>query len=371
MVLESEEKIKALFDASQDVVLLIDRNGKIVSANSKAQQTLRNGNQLVGYNFNEIIDPLFHTQFNSYINSVLDNKIGRGFSLISTTKRTYEITISPIFKHGIDVSGLAIYIQDITDILTWRDEKKNLEEQLFQVQKLESVGTMAGGVAHDFNNYLGTILGYSSMGFEDSEEDTKARRYFEQIKSAAKSAQHTVQKILTFSRKGEDIKLIRVNLVEVAKEAMAMADSTRPKSVNFQIDNSVNLVEILGDPIEMQQVFINLFNNAFHAMESIEKGNLECKISNTLFNQDHQSILKKFKSKNIAGISISDNGTGMPDQVLKRIFEPFFTTKDVGNGTGLGLSVVHGIIKNHKGELIVDSTLGKGSTFYIYLPAIS
>lgn len=371
MVLESEEKIKALIDASHDIVFLVDRKGQIVSANARAEEALRGGNQLIGYNFKEVVQPFFQDQFDAHITKVLNKKNSREFSLISTTKRNYEITISPIFKHGIEVSGLAVYMQDVTDILVSRKEKKKLEEQLFQVQKLESIGTMAGGVAHDFNNYLGTILGYSSMGYDDSEEGTPVKRYFNQIMAASKSAQHTVKKILTFSRKNEDKKLGRVNLVDVAKEALAMVESTKPIEINLQADFAEESVEVLGDSIEMQQVFINLFNNAFHAMEGAKRGHLQCSISNSLFVEDHKHIIKNFNTKSIASIRISDDGMGMTDKVLKRIFEPFFTTKDVGKGTGLGLSVVHGIIKNHQGELHVDSTVGSGTTFYIYLPAIS
>lgn len=371
MVLESEEKIKALIDASHDIVFLVDRKGQIVSANARAEEALRKGNQLVGYNFKEIVQPFFQDQFDEHIARILNKKISAEFSLISTAKRNYDITISPIFKHGIEVSGLAVYMQDVTEILASQSEKKKLEEQLFQVQKLESVGTMAGGVAHDFNNYLGTILGYSSMGYDDSSEGTPAKRYFNQIMTASKSAQHTVKKILTFSRKSESNKLDRVNLVDVAKEAATMIESTKPKEIELKTNLSVGSVEILGDSIEMQQVFINLFNNAFHAMEGAKQGHLQCNISNSLFEEKHKSVIKNFTTKNIAGIRISDDGMGMTDQTTKRIFEPFFTTKNVGKGTGLGLSVVHGIIKNHQGELFVESTLGKGSTFYIYLPAIS
>lgn len=371
MVLESEEKIKALIDASHDIVFLVDRKGLIVSANVKAVDTLRNGSQLVGYNFKEIVQPFFHDKLDIYIEQVLKKKSSKEFSLTSSTKRNYEITISPIFKHGIEVSGLAVYMQDVTDILASQKERKKLEEQLFQVQKLESVGTMAGGVAHDFNNYLGTILGYSSMGYDDAVEGSAAKRYFNQIMTASKSAQHTVQKILTFSRKSDENKLKRVNLKEVAKEAVSMVDSTKPSGIKLKLDLSSKPVEILGDAIEIQQVFINLFNNAFQAMADTESGSLYCTVSNSLFVKEHENSLKKFKSKNIAGIRIEDNGIGMNDKVLKRIFEPFFTTKEVGKGTGLGLSVVHGIIKNHQGELYVESTVGKGTTFYIYLPAIS
>lgn len=371
MVLESEEKIKALIDASHDIVLLVDRQGLIVSANSTAETTLRKGSQLVGYNFKEIVAPFFQNQFDSHIAWVLSHKTSRTFSLISSTKRTFGITISPIFKQGIDVSGLAVYIEDVTDILASREEKKKLEDQLYQVQKLESVGTMAGGVAHDFNNYLGTILGYSSMGLDDAEEGSNTKRYFSQIRTASKAAQHTVQKILTFSRKDENKKVARVNLVEVAKDAISMTESTKPIDVNFETIYSSESVEILGDTIEMQQVFINLINNAFHALEGTKDGHIVCQISEGYFSEEHKNKLGNFSAKDIAGIRIVDNGVGMSEQVLKRVFEPFFTTKDVGRGTGLGLSVVHGIIKNNKGELIVESTLGKGSSFYIYLPAIS
>jgi|GEM_PF-6145791 len=371
ILLESEEKIKALLDTSHDIVLLVDREGQIVSANTRAEVALRNGNQLVGYNFNEIVQPYFQNQFDPHLSRVMNQKTGREFTLISTSKHIYEITISPIFKYGIEVSGLAIYMHDITDIIAAREEKKKLEEQLFQVQKLESVGTMAGGVAHDFNNYLGTILGYSSMGFDDATEGSAAKRYFSHIISASRSAQHTVKKILTFSRKNENKKLSRVNLVDVAKEALTLVESTRPEEVEFKLDFGSDTIEILGDDIEIQQVFINLFTNAFHAMEGGGKGILECAVQYGIFSSEHRNVVSSIKGNNIAGICVTDNGMGMSQQVLKRIFEPFFTTKNVGSGTGLGLSVVHGIIKNHKGEMHVESKTGKGTRFYIYLPAIS
>jgi PAS domain S-box-containing protein len=371
IVLESEEKIKALLDASHDIVLLVDRKGIIVSANAKAEKTFRNGGQVVGYNFKEVIEPYFQNQFDPQIAKVLKSKKAKQFNLFSTNKRTYDITISPIFKHGIEVSGLAVYLQDITLILSAESEKKKLEKQLFQVQKLESVGTMAGGVAHDFNNYLGTILGYSSMGFDDTEEGSSEHRYFDQIMKASKSAQHTVQKILTFSRKNETISLNRVDLVAVAKEAMNMVESTKPKEVQLLLNHEVENIEILGNDVEIQQVFINLFNNAFHAMEAVESGILKCDIKTHVFKENHQAIVDKFKAKSIVGIHIQDNGIGMDEQILQRIFEPFFTTKDVGSGTGLGLSVVHGIIKNHKGDIRAESKIGEGSSFFIYFPAIT
>lgn len=209
------------------------------------------------------------------------------------------------------------------------------------------------------------------MGYDDAEEGSSLKRYFNQIRTASKSAQHTVQKILTFSRTNESKKVSRIDLVKVAQSAIEMVDSTRPKEIALDADYRVDSIEILGDSVELQQVFINLFNNAFHAMEGTKQGQLDCILTNTLFKESHQTIVNRLNSRKIAGICVKDTGMGMTDQVLNRIFEPFFTTKSVGNGTGLGLSVVHGIIKNHKGELQVESTLGEGTTFYIYLPAIS
>jgi len=372
ILLESEQKIKALIDASNDIVLLVDVNGIVISANSKADKTLKKDLQpLIGNDFKSIAQSFFDGQFNMHLTRVLNLRKSHRFSLISSTKRTYEITINPVFKKDVEISGLAIYMQDVTDILNAQDEKKKLEEQLFHVQKLESVGTMAGGVAHDFNNYLGTILGYSSMGFDDAEEGSSIKRYFNQIIRASKSAQHTVQKILTFSRTNESKKVSRIDLVKVAQSAIEMVESTRPKEIKLDADYRVDSIEILGDSVELQQVFINLFNNAFHAMEGTKQGQLDCTIGNTPFKESHQSIVNRLNSRKIACICVKDTGMGMAEHVLNRIFEPFFTTKSVGNGTGLGLSVVHGIIKNHKGELEVESTLGEGTTFYIYLPAIS
>jgi PAS domain S-box-containing protein len=371
IVLESEEKIKALLDASHDIVLLLDRENKIVSANSRADNTLNKGNQIIGFNFLEIVQPLFHNHLDTHIIRVLKQKVSKTFSLTSSDKRTFDVTISPVFKQGLAISGLAIFMKDITEVLVSLEEKKKLEEQLFQVQKLESIGTMAGGVAHDFNNYLGTILGYSSMGYDDSEEGTPSHKYFNQIIIATKSAKHTVQKILTFSRNNENKKLNRVNLHNSAKEALDLVESIRPKEIEIKQNSVDKSVEILGDAIEIQQVFINLFTNAFHAVEGTEHGFFEYSINHGLFKDEHKSIIQSLKTNNIAGIYVLDNGVGMNEQILKRIFEPFFTTKDVGSGTGLGLSIVHGIIKNHQGVLHVESTPNQGSAFYIYLPAIS
>jgi PAS domain S-box-containing protein len=370
IVLESEEKIKALLNSSHDTVLLIDNEGVILAANSKAETILKQGEQLIGLNFFSIAESLFGNQLAYPISIVSKLKKSRNFAISSKTDRNYEVNISPIFKQGIEVSGLAIFIQDVTDILASRVEKMELEKQIFQMQKLESIGTMAGGVAHDFNNYLGTILGYSSMGFEDSQDDSNSKRYFHQIMAASKAAQHTVKKILTFSRNDQERKLNRVNLVEVAKESLEMLDSMRPLNTRLQLNFAPESIEILGNEVELQQVFINLFTNAFHAMEFEEKAFLECTIGNSLFEEKHKTNIQNLKSNNIAGICVKDNGMGMNEKVLNRIFEPFFTTKDVGKGTGLGLSIVHGIINNHKGVLVVESTVGKGTEFYIYLPLI-
>ncbi|HWR02041.1 MAG TPA: PAS domain S-box protein [Chlorobaculum sp.] len=259
---------------------------------------------------------------------------------------------------------------DITDRKTEEESKHQLEAQLRKAQRLESIGTLAGGVAHDFNNILTPILGYSEMGLYSLSPDNPVHDYFNEIMQAATRAQNLIGQILTFSRTQEVTPSV-VSVQSVIAEAMKLLRPSIPSTITIEqvIDNTCR--NILADPSQIHQIIINLCTNAFQAMEQ-SIGRLRIELTEIVVDS---RLLKSFPKLNVDNsyvrLSISDTGTGMDEATMERIFEPFFTTKALNQGTGLGLSVVHGIVASYKGAITVDSQPGKGTSFHIYLPVIN
>jgi PAS domain S-box-containing protein len=254
---------------------------------------------------------------------------------------------------------------DISELKQVKNERKKLEAKLQQAQKMESIGNLAGGIAHDFNNLLFPIIGMSEMLLEDLPQDSLEHENAQEIFNAGKRAGDLVKQILAFSRQSEH-KMTPIRIQRVLKEVLKLCRSTIPSNVEIQetIDWECGL--IMADATQLHQVAMNLITNAFHAIEEksgfidITLKKIELKIGeipNSLLPPDQYIQL-----------SVADNGVGMSQRVQQKIFDPYFTTKEMGKGTGLGLAVVYGIIKGHKGDIKVYSEEGKGSTFHIYLP---
>ncbi|MCF7927932.1 MAG: PAS domain S-box protein [Spirochaetales bacterium] len=272
--------------------------------------------------------------------------------------RTYRWSIQQV---GLDGEFFLLWIgRDIT-------ERKMYEPQLLQSEKLKSVGTLAGGIAHDFNNILSVILGYVDMGFDKTAPDSPIGRYLSEIQHAGERARELIKQILTFSQ-GEEGKSVRVSPGRVVKETLRFISSAKPETVTLKT-NIFSTGSVLIDPVRLQQVIMNLCTNAFHAMEGLD-GVLEINVGPVSIHAVSEEARSFLREGAYAEIEISDTGTGMAPEVRERIFEPFYTTKKVGSGTGLGLSVVHGIITEAGGKILVDSNPGKGTVFWIYLPAI-
>ena len=242
-----------------------------------------------------------------------------------------------------------------------------LENRLLQAQKLETIGSLAGGIAHDFNNILTTISGYSEMLQEDLPGESPETDKVSRIQGAVKKAQSIIQQILTFSRHVEQEK-IPVNVSEVLSETIGFVMSSVPR--NISVENKIKEVgtEVLADPTQLFRVFLNLMTNAIQSME--ETGGT---LSVSMEVVDGKSVKSELNRDIVADeyvlIAFKDTGKGMESTILERIFEPFFTTREVGKGVGLGLSVIHGIVTELEGEILVSSRREKGTTFYVYLPA--
>jgi signal transduction histidine kinase/ActR/RegA family two-component response regulator len=266
---------------------------------------------------------------------------------------------------GIVWDGL---LTDVTDRTEAQEARRRLEQQLGEVQKMESIGTLASGIAHDFNNVLAAILGNAHMALEDLKGGNPAdvALSLDQIIKASDRARALVDRILSFSRRDTARRQVQP-LLPVVRESLSLLRSTLPAGVQLleHIDDPEASAEI--DRTQFEQVLLNLCTNAWHAL--CDKGGLiEVRLGTVVLGAAASFPLGLLPGRHVR-LSVQDNGCGMDEPVRQRIFEPFFTTKPVGKGTGLGLSVVHGIVRSHDGAIGVHSQPGQGTRFDIFIPA--
>ena len=259
-----------------------------------------------------------------------------------------------------------VLARDISERKQAERERQTLETQLREAQKMESIGTLAGGIAHDFNNILAAILGNVAMAREDLPADHPATTSLDQIQRAGLRARHLVQQILSFSRRDQR-GLTTQPLGPVVDETLDLLRATLPAGVRIDAVRPQQPLLVRGDSTQLQQVLVNLCTNAWHALPErggrIEVGFESCACGDAL-----RQRLPELKPGRCTHLWVSDNGSGMDEATRQRIFDPFFTTKPIGRGTGLGLSVVHGIVRAHDGHIAVDTALGEGTTVHLYLP---
>jgi signal transduction histidine kinase/ActR/RegA family two-component response regulator len=246
--------------------------------------------------------------------------------------------------------------------------KELLTHQLRQAQKMEAIGTMAGGIAHDFNNILGSIMGFTELALDDAVPGGDQHSNLNEVLTAGRRARDLVKQILAFSRRGEQSAHV-VSLKQVAQEVHKLLRASLPASIDLElvIDAEPN---VLADDSQINQVLMNLAINASQALDD-HKGKISIRLGQAALDQSFCDQHPGTAPGEYAMLMVKDNGSGIPDEIIERIFEPFFTTKSQGQGTGLGLSVVHGIVQSHSGAITVKSQLGKGTTFRIYIPLIN
>ena len=257
--------------------------------------------------------------------------------------------------------------QDITSRREAEEGRRQLETQLFQAQKMETLGTLAGGIAHDFNNLLTGIMGYHDLAADVLPEDHQVRGYLTEARQASMRARELVEQILTFSRQQESPERMPVDMALLVGEALRFLRATLPSTVQIQADLQGNCPRVLADSTQLHQVLLNLGSNGAQAMG--EKGGvLKFTLAATALDPARAASLGGLSPGSYVSLCVSDVGHGIDEATLKRIFDPFFTTKKPGQGTGLGLSVVHGIVRSHQGGIEVESSVGVGTTFRIFLP---
>jgi signal transduction histidine kinase/ActR/RegA family two-component response regulator len=263
-----------------------------------------------------------------------------------------------------DTDGTILGYQGIIRDVT---ERKMLQRQLLQAQKMEAVGTLAGGIAHDFNNLLQVTMGYAEVLLSRKDKADPEYVRLQQILQAGRSGSELVQRLLTLSRKTES-KQRPIDLNYQIEQARRLLERTIPKMINIDLRLADSLATVNADPTQLEQIIMNMAVNARDAMP--EGGKLTLSTENVILDEDYCRIHPGAKPGNYVLLAISDTGFGMDKEILDHMFEPFFTTKGVGTGTGLGLAVVYGIVKQHGGYVTCESQPGHGTVFKVYLPAI-
>ncbi len=361
---EERTKLSTVVEQMAETVVITDTEGNILYANPAFEKTSGySREEAVNKNMNMLKSGKQRGDFYEKLwNTIERGKVWKGKMLNKRKNGTlYEerATISPITNEMGKIVNYVAVKQDIT-------RESQLENQLIQSQKLETVGTLARGIAHDFNNILGTILGYNDMAMEEVASSEKIHRYLTHMRKASIRARDLVNQVLTFSQdfKPEPKSVKIQNLI---RDSLTLFNPTASENINIETNIDQSLPSILADPSQIQQVLLNLLTNANQAMQ--DKG------GNLIFSADTIQVGKTMADKipdltegEYVRVSVADTGAGMDAETKSKIFEPFFSTKPVGIGTGLGLSVVHGIIKNHNGVITVESEKNRGTTFTIYLP---
>ncbi len=356
-LMKSEAQNEAMLEGSQDMVFLFDDDLKVISANSSAGKICQHP---VGKSCREIFRCKRETCVNCTITNTFEEKIDTNLiKKISTRNQDgrelfFEISCSPVRSQRDDVETVVAIAKDVTD-------KRQMEKQLRHAFKMEAVGTLAGGIAHDFNNLLTPIMGYSEIirmhmqGSNPGKEEVV--EYVDEIIKAAKRSKKLVEQILTFSRSGEQVKSMQY-LHPIVKEVMKLIHTTLPSTIHIRqdIDEECGMVSV--DPGQVHQILINLCTNAANAMAG-KQGNLMVCLKEADLLDDEREWLE---------LSVADNGCGIGPELRERIFEPYFTTREKEQGTGMGLAMLHGIVKRHGGTIEVESELGEGATFRVFLP---
>ncbi|MBT4544918.1 MAG: response regulator [Alphaproteobacteria bacterium] len=369
-----DSRTAAIVDTVFDGIIMINDEGEVETFNPAAEKIFGYAaSDVIGQNVSILMPEGHANSHDGYLRRYLDGGVPKVIGAITELqgkRKDGQLFPLEIAVNEVDATWILqerrrtprrVFIATLRDITG----QKALARQLQQSQKMEAIGTLAGGIAHDFNNILSIILGFTGLTLEDDKIDEDGRENLDTVLTAAFRARDLVQQILTFSRKGDQEKL-RVSLQTVLADALKMLRSTFPANVEMRTDIDPRDLVVLADPTQMHQVLMNLCTNAGQAMP--RGGILEVKLQRVQIDGKSLETFDMQGNGSCVRLMVRDTGIGMDAATLERVFEPFYTTKPLGSGTGLGLSVVHGIVKEHGGHIAVESAAGAGTTFTMLLP---
>jgi signal transduction histidine kinase len=358
---QDERLIQATIESIKDGILVVGRKGNILYRNRQLFDMWEFSEKIPDSNHPKLLKD-FATQriknpeaFYARVEKLHGSREKQSDTLVLNNGKIFEYFTTPLIYSGI-IHGRIWSFRDIT-------EKKRLESQLIQAQKMEAIGTLAAGMAHDFNNILMIIQGCTSLLLMDENTGGNENRRLKEIEKHVKTAADLIQQLLGFA--GKAFSLPRsLDISELIEKTVALFDSHH-KAISIGELHHHALWKVTADPLQLEQVFLNLLVNAWQAMPG--GGTIFIESDNAIVDEDHSKQLHVPCGRYVK-VKISDTGIGMDPDTLKRIFEPFFTTHRMGRGSGLGLASVYGIIKNHEGEIQVASQKGQGTVFTLYLP---
>ncbi len=362
---EERVRLQTAIEQADESIVITDSDGMIVYVNpSFVRTTGYSRKEAIGQHISFIRsgrhDKAF---FDDMLDTITSGGVWKGHFLSKKKDGTYydeESTISPVKNNKGEITHYVALMRDVTQEFV-------LEQQLRQAQKMEAIGKLAGGIAHDFNNILSAIIGFTEMTLYNCDNVQDVRGNMNQVLKAAERAEELVKQILTFSRRGGEHKK-PIRLSAVMNDSMKLLRATIPSTIEIR-HIAESDARVLADITQMQQLYMNLCTNAAYAMRE-KGGKLEVRLTEVLLDYEESMHYKDIQPGHYLKSTVRDNGTGIPLDILDRIFDPFFTTKDVGEGTGMGLAMVHGIVKQHGGAITVASTPGLGTTFTILLPRV-
>ncbi|MBI5559373.1 MAG: response regulator [Deltaproteobacteria bacterium] len=370
---QAEMEWVAAMDASDDAIYILDLDRHLVRANSTFfRLTGSNPQSTMGRHIADILHPRAEIGLCPVCQAQEDKRD----AVITLEKdhpdnpagRPIEITVKMVRDKGGHPVSILVIIHDLTNTRKDQKEKERLERQMLQAQKMEAIGTLAGGIAHDFNNILTAILGYADLAKDGIKAGHPVTGDIDEVIKGALRARDLVRHILAFSRKeGTQIMPLEPHLI--VNESLKLLRASLPATIDIKQDIDKSCGSILADPVKLHQVMMNLCTNAVQAMEN-EQGVLSVSLIKKELGADNLQGELNVAPGSFVELAVSDNGHGMDQSTMARIFEPYFSTREFGKGTGFGLSVVHGIVRECGGIIKVDSEVGKGSTFRLYFPLI-
>jgi PAS domain S-box-containing protein len=359
------ERLMSAIEQASETIVITETDGTIQYVNPAFEKTTGHTcREAVGEN-PRILKSGFHDRgfYQDLWNTITAGKTWKG-RMVNRRKDgsiyTEEASISPVLNESGTIVNYVGVKRDIT-------KEIDLEKRVAHSQRIEAIGALAGGIAHDFNNLLFPIIGMSEMLLEDIPPETFHHEHVEVIYNAARRAGDLVKQILSFSRQSKYQKT-PVQIQQILKEALKLSRATIPSDIEIHPDIQNDCGLVMADPTQIHQIAINLITNAYHAVEAAG-GAISVSLKEIEPSTDELSGISTEPGK-YALLTVSDTGQGIDPSVMNRIFEPYFTTKAQGKGSGLGLSVVYGIIKEHGGDIRVYSDVGKGATFHVYLPLL-
>ena len=376
-LIESEDRYRQILQNANEMILLLSSDGKVIDANLAAKNII--GKYIPDYRYSENF--FERLQMQDEIN-ITDTQLKKDEKLQETSffhaelhskngeKASLACSLSEVKLKNEKI--LLLIARDVSLELQLQEEKENLSAELAHSQRMEALGKLAGGIAHDFNNHIHAILGHVDLLLmtEDLEDNPKAVKNLEKISSIAEQAGKLTSQLLGFARKGKFYETT-LDMREIIRHTLSMLTVAQSVQVQIKTDLPQESVLVRGDQVQLSQVLLNLILNAVDAMEGCENKNLQLTLDNAeKFRHRLNRIASNHKLlyKDYCCVAVSDSGIGICEELQKKVFEPFFTTKPVGTGTGMGLSMVYGTIRNHNGFVFLESKEGMGATFFILLP---